>query len=82
MNKMLTTIESVINDAVNNYISVISENYNIDAKELKNLWDNNKSDDTKSVASKTSTKSVSKAKVKNDGNNLTCIYKYIKGKNS
>jgi hypothetical protein len=81
MNKMLTTIESVINDAVNNYISVISENYNIDAKELKNLWDNNKSDDTKSVASKTSTKSVaSKSKAKNDGNNVTCIYKYIKGK--
>ena len=78
MNKMLTTIESVINDAVNNYISVISENYNIDAKELKNLWDNNKSDDTKSVASKTSTKSVAtKSKTKND---LTCIYKYIKGK--
>ena len=80
MNKMLTTIESVINDAVNNYISVISENYNIDAKELKNLWDNNKSDDTKSVASKTSTKSVaskSKSKTKND---VTCIYKYIKGK--
>ena len=73
MNKILTTIESVINDAVNNYISVISENYNIDAKELKNLWDNNKSDDTKSVASKTSTKS----KAKND---VTCIYKYIKGK--
>jgi hypothetical protein len=85
MNKILTTIESVINDAVNNYISVISENYNIDAKELKNLWDNNKSDDTKSVASKTSTKSVasktstksSVAKAKND---VTCIYKYIKGK--
>jgi len=81
MNKILTTIESVINDAVNNYISVISENYNIDAKELKNLWDNNKSDDTRSVASKTSTKSVaSKSKAKNDGNNVTCIYKYIKGK--
>ena len=82
MNKILTTIESVINDAVNNYISVISENYNIDAKELKNLWDNNKSDDTKSVASKTSTKSVAsktstKSKAKND---VTCIYKYIKGK--
>ena len=78
MNKILNTIESLINDAVNNYISVISENYNIDAKELKNLWDNNKSDDTKSVASKTSTKSVaSKSKAKND---VTCIYKYIKGK--
>uniref|UniRef100_A0A6C0E1M8 Uncharacterized protein n=1 Tax=viral metagenome TaxID=1070528 RepID=A0A6C0E1M8_9ZZZZ len=77
MNKMLTTIESVINDAVNNYISVISKNYNINEKELNDLWYNNKSDDIKSVASKTSTSSKAKSTKKSD---VTCIYKYIKGK--
>jgi len=36
----MNKISTIINEAVNNYISVVSENYNIDAKELKKLWDN------------------------------------------
>jgi hypothetical protein len=68
MDKLLTTIESTIQSAINNYISTISKNYDIDEKELHELWGSNL---------KTATKTKASTKKESDGG---CVYKYIKGK--
>ena len=38
MNKLLNIIEENIDNSINEYISMISKTYNLNIKELKDLW--------------------------------------------
>jgi hypothetical protein len=79
MNKLLSTIESSINNTINEYNLLISEKFNIDVEELKNIWTS--TFDGMVKQSKKSSKTVSeKSSVTGGDDDIKCIYKFIKGK--
>jgi len=79
MNKLLSNIESSINNTINEYNLLISKKFNIDIEELKNLWTGKFDGVVKQ--SKKSSKTVSeKSSVNGGDDDIKCIYKFIKGK--
>jgi hypothetical protein len=87
MNKLLVCIEENINTHINGYISVISNKYNINIDELKQLWNSpaiTPSIPVSSVSSVSnspkSVKSLPKTKTPKEKNENKCSYKFTKGK--
>ena len=72
MNSLIALIEENINNSIEQYISLVSEKFNIDKSELKNIWETQICDDkekprgenlevnTKKVSSKATSKASSK----------------------
>jgi hypothetical protein len=85
MNKLLACIEENINTHINEYISVISNKYDIDIDELKQLWNSPSMLPSISASpvssSPKSVKSLPKTKIpKKEKNENKCSYKFTKGK--
>ena len=80
MNKLLSSIESSINNTVNEYNLLISDKFNIDIEELKNIWTNT-FEGVMKQSKKSSSKNVSEKSSVNGGDDeIKCVYKFIKGK--
>ena len=79
MNKLLSSIESSINNTVNEYNKLLSDKFDIDIEELKNIWTTTFNGVVKQ-SKKSSSKNVSEKSSINGDEEIKCVYKFIKGK--
>jgi predicted DNA-binding WGR domain protein len=85
MNDLKNQIDTAIEDNIAKYVKLVAKTYNLDKKELMNLWNTirDKDGSSSSIDSKVNTKaslntkSDTKSKSKSNGG---CPYEYIKGK--